>query len=109
MRSERRRQAQRHLRGDARSAIENFGKSDPRNVKMLRYVSNVHPFQVFLKHLAGVRRIMHLRGRILSLVVIPIIEQHCVFAVEGEGQTIVAVYPDRPVPLSALQPMQSPR
>jgi hypothetical protein len=27
-------------------------------MKMLRYMSNVHPFQIFLKHLAGVRRIV---------------------------------------------------
>jgi hypothetical protein len=79
MRSQRRRQAQRHLRGDARAAIENPGKRNARNVKMLRYMSDVHPFQVFLKHLAWVRRIVHFRGHIFSLVVIPIIEQNGVF------------------------------
>jgi hypothetical protein len=46
---------------------------------MLRYMSNVHPFQVFLKYLTGVRRIVHFRGHSFSLVVIPIIEQNGVF------------------------------
>jgi hypothetical protein len=39
---------------------------------MLGYARDVHPFQVFLKHLAGVRRIVHLRGHIVSLVVVAI-------------------------------------
>jgi len=108
MRSKRRRQAQRHLRRDARAAIENLGKSHTRNVKMLRNVRNIHPFQVFLKHLAGMRRIVHFGGHIVSLVVIPIIEQNCVFAGKGEGQTIVAVDLNRPMPLASLEPMQSP-
>ena len=66
-------------------AIENPRKSYARNVKMLRYASNVHPFQVFLKHLARMRRIVHFRGHIVSLVVIPKIQQDYVFAVKGEG------------------------
>ena len=72
-------------------------------------MGDVHSFQVFLKHPSWVGRIVHFRRHIVSLVVIPVIEQNCVFAFEGEGQTIVAVDPDRPMPLAALQPMQSPR
>ena len=70
MRSRRRREAQRHLRGDARTAVENPGESDTRNVKMPGYVSDVHPLQVFLKDLAGVRRIVYFRGHFV-LAAIP--------------------------------------
>jgi hypothetical protein len=85
VRSQGRGQAQRHLRGYARAAIENFGKRHARDVKMLRDMRNVHPFQVFLKDLAGVRRIVHFRGHNVSLVVIAVIEQNGIFAFKGEG------------------------
>jgi hypothetical protein len=78
-------------------------------MKMPGNMCDVHPFQIFLKDLAGVGRIVHFRGHSVSLVVIAIIQQNGIFAFKSKGQTVVAVDPDRPVLLATLQPMQSPR
>lgn len=94
MRPWRRKETKGHFSRDASAAIEHLGERYTRYANVLCQVRYIHAFQVGAQHAARMSRAVRFSGHIVLSVVILIVHEDRVLAVESEGQAPVAIYPN---------------